>query len=295
MKKINLSDAGPEISQAIYSFWRWKDEKEITQKELEEVVLYNLSLGVNSFLTSYAFGQGKVEELFGKLIDNKTIKRKDIVLFSKFGYQSKLDKNGNVDYKEFNEKYLLKNVEDSLKRLKTDFIDVFLIHEFDPLMNIEEIASALTTLKVSGKIRHVGVSDFNASQHRLLASQLSFDIVTSHFELNVLNTKALQDGRFDFVKEQYSKPMAWAPLKNGRIISGNETKEIVVRNALSQLAEKYNSNVEQLAVAWLHKLGALPIIGSRDKNRIFNAASAADIKLSYADWQFIYNVSKINS
>lgn len=74
--------------------------------------------------------------------------------------------------------------------------------------------------------------------------------------------------------------MAWAPLAGGRVLTGKDKKAIAVRNALSEVGKKYNANVEQTAVAWLYKLGALPIIGSPDKKRIKNAASAYEIKLT---------------
>jgi predicted oxidoreductase len=86
--------------------------------------------------------------------------------------------------------------------------------------------------------------------------------------------------------------MAWAPLADGRILNGTDSEAIVIRSVLDDLAVKYNSNVEQLAVAWIHKLGALPIIGSLNKERIKNAATASDINLSHEDWHKIYNVTK---
>ena len=76
---------------------------------------------------------------------------------------------------------------DSLKKLNTDYIDVFLLNEFDPLMKSEEVVSALTTLVFKGKVKHIGLSGFNVFQHKQLAN-FSLDIVTNHFELNLFNT-----------------------------------------------------------------------------------------------------------
>ena len=96
----------------------------------------------------------------------------------------------------------------------------------------------------------------------------------------------------DFIKEQYAKPMAWAPLAGGRILTGTDAEAIAIRSLLEELALKYNSNVEQLAVAWIHKLGALPIIGSLSKDRIKNAATASEIQLSHEDWHRIYTIAR---
>jgi len=159
-------------------------------------------------------------------------------------------------------------------------------------MNVDLVASTLTGLQLRGKIKHVGVSDFNVQQHKLFASRLSNEVVTNHFELNLLNTTALKDGRIDFIKENYSKPMAFGPLADGRILNGTDANARTLRKTLAELSSKYQSNIEQLAVAWIHKLGARPIIGSLNKERIQNAATAEKIQLSHADWHEIYDIAK---
>ena len=290
MEKIFISDSGPEISAAIYGFWRWNAPALTSIKKVEDIINYNLELGVNTFDHSDNYSNGKIEELFGDAIKAKSFNREDIVISAKAGIRS----IANTKQKQFDlsPSYIKKSVDETLKRLKTDYIDIFLLEEFDPLINAEETASALTELIVKGKIKYIGVSNFNVFQHRLLASRLSRPIITNHIELNVLNTTAIDDGRLDFIKEQYSKPMAWAPLAGGRVLNGKDKKAIKIRKTLSEIGKKYDANVEQTAVAWLYKLGALPIIGSPDKKRIKNAASAYSINLSHEDWYKIYNATK---
>lgn len=289
MEKIYISDSGPEVSAAIYGFWRWTSPSVISAKKVEDIINYNLELGVNTFDHSDKNGNGKIEELFGKAIQSGSFKRDEIVISTKSG------KNiiGKTAYSDHSSENIKRSVEASLKRLKTDYIDIFLLENNDPLFNFEETASVLTELVLSGKIRSIGVSNFNASQHRLLASHLSHPIITNHIELNVLNNTAINDGRLDFIKEQYSKPLAWAPLAGGRILSGKDRKALRVRKTLLALAKKYDANIEQIAVAWLYKLGAFPIIGSPDKKRIKNAASAYAIKLTKGDWYEVYNAASV--
>lgn len=291
MKKVFLSDSGPVISDSIYSFWRWNDANDLNVSNIEEITNYSLELGINAFDLSNSYGLGQTEELFGKVLESKSVKREDIVLFSKCGFKSNEEGTGKVIYNQLTDKYITKSVDDSLRKLKTDYIDVFLLNEFDPLMKTEEVVSALTTLVYKGKIKHIGLSGFNVFQHRQLTNH-SLDIVTNHFELNLFNTSAIHDGRLDFIKEQYAKPMAWAPLAGGRILTGTDSEALAIRSVLEDLSVKYNSNIEQLAVAWIHKLGALPIIGSLNKERIKNAATASEINLSHEDWHRIYNVTK---
>jgi predicted oxidoreductase len=290
MEKIFISDSGPEISAAIYGFWRWNAQSLTSIKKVEDIINYNLELGVNTFDHSDNYSNGKIEELFGDAIKAKSFKREDIVISAKAGVKSII--GSKLKQFDLSPEHIKKSVDETLKRLKTDYIDIFLLEEYDPLINAEETASALTELIVKGKIKYIGVSNFNVFQHRLLASRLSRPIITNHIELNVLNTTAIDDGRLDFIKEQYSKPMAWAPLAGGRVLNGKDKKAIKVRKTLSEIGKKYDANVEQTAVAWLYKLGALPIIGSPDKKRIKNAASAYAINLTNEDWYKIYNSTK---
>jgi predicted oxidoreductase len=293
MKKVFLSDSGPETSSAIYSFWRWENTEDLNVSKLKEIIQFTLDLGINAFDISPYYGNGKIEELFGKAIQELKLNRSDLVLFSKIGIRKK-QIDGSTEYRELTEKSLKEQIDASLKSLNTDYLDVLLIHDYDPLMNIDAVASTLTSLQIRGKVKHIGVSNFNVQQHKLIASRLSNEVVTNHFELNLLNTQALEDGRIDFIKENYSKPMAFGPLADGRILNGEDDLAKRVRERLNIVAEKYNSNIEQVAVAWIYKLGALPIIGSLNKERIRNAATANEILLTHADWHFIYDETKKN-
>jgi predicted oxidoreductase len=291
MKKVFLSDSGPETSSAIYSFWRWRDEEDLLIEKLKEIISYTLDLGINAFDISPIYGTGKLEELFGEAIQELGIKRSELVLFSKIGVRKELA-DGSIEYRELTEKSIKEQIDLTLKNLNSDYLDVLLIHDYDPLMNIDAVASTLTSLQIRAKVKHVGVSNFNVQQHKLFSSRLSNEVVTNHFELNLLNTQALEDGRIDFIKENYSKPMAFGPLADGRILNGEDDLAISVRESLHVVAEKYNSNIEQVAVAWIYKLGALPIIGSLNKERIRNAATANEIQLTHADWHYIYDATK---
>ena len=110
--------------------------------------------------------------------------------------------------------------------------------------------------------------------------------------MNLLKPDAIFDGRLDFIKETYSKPLVWAPLAGGEILSGGSERAIKIRRVLNEIAQKQNVNIEQLAVAWLIQLGALPIIGSLSLERIRNAAEATEVKLSHEDWYRVLSVVK---
>lgn len=288
MKKVYLSDSGPKVSEAIYGFWRWNDEGQSTTTKIEKIINLCLELGVNTFDHADVYGNNTIEEHFGKIIKSKSFRREDIVLFSKCGIRRSDD--GTFDYYDTSRDHILKSVDSSLKKLKTDYLDIFLLQQSDFLADPEQTAMALAQVVNSGKVKHIGVANFSVFQHQLLASYLTIPIVTNHIELNLMNTTAIEDGRIDFIKQSFSKPLAWAPLAGGRILTGEDEKAVNLRAKLEKIGSKYDANVEQTAVAWLMKLGTLPIIGSISESRIRNAASASDVKLSNQEWYEIYNV-----
>jgi predicted oxidoreductase len=288
MKKVSLSDSGPKVSEAIYGFWRWTDEGAITTSQIEKTVNLCLDLGINTFDHADVYGDHSIEEHFGKIIANKSFKREDIVLFSKCGIRMSDDKY--LTYYDNSREHIINSINGSLKRLKTDYLDIFLLHQSDLLADPEETAMALAEIVTSGKAKHIGVANFTVFQHQLLASYLRIPIVTNHIELNLMNTTAIEDGRIDFIKQSFSKPLAWAPLAGGKILNGTDEKAVRLRAKLEEVGKKYDANIEQTAVAWLMKLGTLPIIGSLSEARIRNGASASDIKLSREDWYDIYQV-----
>ena len=292
MNKVYLSDSGPKVSEAIYGFWRWEDKGAETGTTMERIVNLCLELGVNTFDHADIYGNATIEAYFGQIIQQKSIKREDIVLFSKCGIRQSAQ---GYTYYDNSREHIFACVEQSLRNLKTDYLDIFLLHHVDLLSNPEETAQVLYELVSSGKIKHIGVSNFTVFQHQLLESYLRRPIVTNHIELNLLNTSAIEDGRLDFIKQRFSKPLAWAPLAGGKILNGNDHKSAMLRAKLVEIGAKYEANVEQIAVAWLYQLGTLPIIGSLSEQRIRNAVSAARIKLSHEDWYEIYNLTLLKT
>lgn len=288
MNKVYLSDSGPKVSEAIYGFWRWEDKGPETSATMERIVNLCLELGINTFDHADIYGNSTIEAYFGQLIQQKSVKREDIILFSKCGIRRSTQ---GFTYYDNSRMHIFDSVEKSLRNLKTDYLDIFLLHHVDLLSNPEETAQVLYELVSSGKIKHIGVSNFTVFQHQLLESYLRRPIVTNHIELNLLNTSAIEDGRLDFIKQRFSKPLAWAPLAGGKILNGTEHKSVMLRAKLAEIGAKYGANEEQTAVAWLYQLGTLPIIGSLSEQRIRNAVSAASITLSHEDWYELYNLA----
>jgi predicted oxidoreductase len=293
MEKIYLSDVGPKVSPVIYGFYRW-DEEENTQASMERIVRLCLDLGINTFDHADIYGDYKCEELFGNLIASKSIKREDIILFTKCGLRVPHSSKAGLrtTHVDTSKEHILQSVDNSLKKLRTDYIDIFLLNGFDPIANLEETAITLRQLKEKGKIKNIGIANFSVFQHQLLASYLQLPIVTNHIELNLLNTSALDNGQVDYIKQRYMRPLASSPLAAGRIADGEDSLATKLRKTLAEISARYDADIESVAVAWIYKLGALPLIGTTDEARIRNIVKASGIELEREDWWQLYEASK---
>lgn len=293
MEKVYLSDAGPKVSPAIYGFYRWHSGMN-PAANIERIVKLCLELGINTFDHADLYGDYECEKLFGDLIGSKSISREEVILFSKCGFRipHPSQPGVRVPYVDLSKEHILASVENSLRNLRTDYLDIFLLNGFDPIANLEETASALLHLKEIGKIKNIGIVNFSVFQHQLLASYLKVPIVTNHIELSLLNTSALDNGQVDYIKQRYMRPLASAPLAAGRISDGGDNTATSVRKKLLDISEKYGSGLESVAVAWIVKLGALPLIGTADENRIRNIVKSFDFEIDRQDWYDLYDTAK---
>ncbi|TMI95792.1 MAG: aldo/keto reductase [Bacteroidetes bacterium] len=293
MEKIYLSDSGPKVSPAVYGFYRWKGNY-VNEDKMEQILNLCLELDINTFDHGDTYGDYTCEEIFGNVLKRSGIKRESIVLFTKCGINIPNAARPYYRVKHFDtsREHITNSLENSLRNLKTDYIDVFLLNQLDPLSNLEETALTLEKLKDSGKIKNVGVVNFSVFQHQLLSSYLRIPIVTNHIELNLLNTSAFDNGQVDYIKQKYMRPLATSPLAEGKIANSNEKIPLRIRGKLEEFAGKYNSHFESVAIAWLVKLGALPLIGTTDELRIRNIAESFKINLDRQDWYELYAVSR---
>ena len=294
MQKIYMGDTGLKVSPAVYGFYRWEEVQD-ARKNLKKIVSLCLDLGINTFDHADSYGAYQCEELFGELLAEKAFKREDVVIFTKCGLRIPNPNIPEIRARHYNTSasHITKSVDASLKKLRTDYIDIFLLDRIDPISNLEETALALEKLADSGKIRNIGIANFSVFQHQLLSAYLRKPIVTNHIEFNLLKTQALDNGQLDYIKQKYMQALASAPLAEGAIANGTGIQATQVREKLEDLSSKYNADIEALAVAWLVKLGAIPLIGTTNEQRIRNIANSFTIDLDHQDWYELYNVSVV--
>lgn len=252
--------------------------------------------GINTFDHAETYGGYQCEEMFGQVLKARSFRREDIVLFSKCGYLEPHSNRPDVRVPHVNTSaaHIISSLENSLRKLGTDYLDIFLLDQLDLLSNLEETALTLERLRSSGKVKHIGVANLSVFQHQLLASYLRIPIVTNHIELNLRHTDALDNGQVDYIKQRYMRSLATAPLADGEIQDGTSPGAVRLRAKLKEIGARYNANLESIAVAWLVKLGALPLVGTSSEERIRNIAAAFTIDLDIQDWYELYNTSREN-
>lgn len=257
--------------------------KQLKKTEMIALMQYYLEHGINTFDHADIYGGYTTEEDFGSAFAESGLKREQIQLISKCGIQEiSENRDTTVKHYDYSKDHVIWSAEKSLKHLKTDYLDVFLLHRPSPLMQPAEIAEAITQLKAQGKIKAFGVSNFTPSQTELLAQKM--DIDTNQIECSLSQHAAMHDGSLDHMMVNKIQPMAWSPL--GTVFKEDNAQSKRIHEQLEVLQEKYSATKDQLLLAWIlkHPAKINPVIGTTNKKRIENAVNALDINLELEDW-----------
>lgn len=293
--RIKISSEGPEFSRMAHGLWRLKDWNK-SPAEIEEMINACLQLGITTFDHADIYGDYNCESLFGDALAQSSVRREDIELVTKCGIKlvSKNRPEISIKHYDTSASHIIDSVESSLKNLRTDYIDLLLIHRPDPLMNAGEVSEAFSRLKKSGKVLHFGVSNFLQSQFELLVSRMDVPLVTNQIEFSVLNMEMQDNGVLDMCQRMKISPMAWSPLGGGRLFGENTERIVRLRNALQDIGDELGDfSIDQVALAWIlnHPARFVVVLGTGNIDRIRKAVEAEEIKLTREQWFFIWNAS----
>ncbi len=276
MQYKRIHPKGPEFSRIIAGAWRWDT---VSQPVVEKLIRTALDEGVTTFDHADIYGDHSNEEIFGRVIKNDSSLRDKMQLISKCGIKFKSEKRPATWIKHYDtsKEHIIGSVENSLKMLGTDRLDLLLIHRPDPLLNPTEVAEAFAQLKDQGKVLHFGVSNFTPGQYRMLQHYLDFPLVTNQIEISLSRVEPFFNGDLDVLMEHEASAMAWSPLGGGKLMVGDRE--------LFSKASKFNASYSQLSIAWLLKHASIfPVIGTTQPERISESVKSLSIDLSRQDW-----------
>jgi predicted oxidoreductase len=262
--------------------------------QYREVIDACLALGVTSFDHADIYGHYTTEAEFGAALKEMPTLRNNMQLITKCGIKMVTPNRPGNKIKSYDTsgEYIIQSAENSLKNLHTDYIDVLLIHRPDPLMHPDEIATAFTQLKTSGKVLHFGVSNFTPSQVEMIASR--FPVITNQVEISILHLKPFVNGVLDQCITKNIIPMAWSPLGGGNLFTpGDDERNRRVVAAAGILAAQHQATPDQVLISWLlqHPSRIIPVLGTAKIERIKTALEATNIKLSREEWFMLWRAS----
>lgn len=273
-------------------------------KAAENLVRTALDEGINFFDHADIYGGGRSEEVFAQAVGMCPSVREKMLIQTKCAIH-----DGIYD---FSKEHILRSVEGSLRRLKTDYVDFLLLHRPDTLMEPKEVAEAFDVLRRSGKVRHFGVSNQKPLQmellnraldgEKLLIDQLQFSVchtgmVDSGLNVNMKNSAAQDmDGSvLEYCRLNNVTIQPWSPFQygffEGVFIGSDRYPEL--NAVLDRIAEERGVTSSAVAIAWIlrHPARMQPIVGTTNAARLKEICAASRVELSRAEWYEIYKAA----
>ena len=249
---------------------------------------------ISSFDHADIYGDYTTEKEFGDALKNNSTLRTKIQLITKCGIKMVSANRPIHQIKSYNTSYnyIVQCAEKSLENLHTDYIDVFLLHRPDPLMNPVEIAEAFTKLKQQGKVLHFGVSNFTPSQVSLINNY--FPVEVNQIEISISQLEPFHNGQLDQCFKDKIIPMAWAPLGGGSLFSEvTDQKNKKILDVAESLGEKYATGIDNILLAFLttHPAGIIPVLGTSKIERLTSAITNSGLRLEREEWFMLWAAS----
>lgn len=297
MKSMNLGRTTlqvPVIGLGCMRITELKDRQSVRQ-----LIDTAMDQGVNFFDHADIYGRGEAEHIFGEAMDPS--QREKMII------QTKCAIRPGVAY-DFSKNHILKSVDESLKRLHTEYLDILLLHRPDTLMEPEEVAEAFDLLETSGKVRSFGVSNHNSMQiellnqycgNKVLINQLQLSLahcpmIDSGLNVNTYNNTGInRDGSvLDYCRLKNITIQAWSPFQYGMFegVFLNNEKFPELNKKMDELADKYGVSNNAIAVAWIlrHPAHIQTIVGTTNKERLIQICRASEVVLTREEWYELY-------
>jgi predicted oxidoreductase len=282
-----------ELSSIVAGTWRLKSWRRSTA-ELLAWIEQCVELGVTSFDHADLYGDYDTESLFGAALAQAAPSlRARIQLVTKCGIRDVSARRPAHRIKSYDSSgaHIRASVEQSLRNLCVERLELVMLHRPDFLADPTEIADTFTRLQQGGKVRHFGASNYSAWQFAALHAHAP--LATHQLEFSPLKLEPLTDGTLDQALQLGIRPMAWSPLAGGRILTATDERAVRVRGALQAMATAHSISVMAATVGWVrrHPSRPYPIIGSGRIEAMREAIAALPITLDRQSWYAVWCAS----
>jgi predicted oxidoreductase len=287
---IQMAQGGPKFSRFAQGFGgavRWGK----STQEMLEYVQQCVELGVTTLDNAAIYGDGQCETLLGDALALVPSLRDEVELVTKCSIGTW---DTSIYHYDTSKAHILWSAEQSLQKLRTDRIDLLLIHRPDPLMDADEVAEAFAQLRQSGKVLHFGVSNFTPFQYDLLASRLNFPLVTNEIQFSAMYLQPWYDGTLAQCQQLRIVPMVWSPLGGGRLFHEETRWAEHIRSEMYAAGKALGGvPLDRVALAWIlkHPARMVPILGTGKIERVRSAVQAEYVELSREQWFRIWVAS----
>lgn len=260
-----------------------------------------LEVGINLFDHADIYKFGKAEQVFGRILAKEPTLRDRIYLQSKCGIRLG-DEQGVKQY-DFSAQWVTTSVNGILERLGVEHLDVLMLHRPDPLVEFEELGTALRALKESGKVNHFGVSNMNGAQIELLQQATGESIVANQLEMSLAKSDFIKQGiglsstaseyvsgTLEQVRKHDIQLQAWGSMAQGRFsergLHSDDHNTRQTAEMVMSLAAEYGVSSEAIVLAFLtrHPSQIQPVIGTANAPRIRACAQVENVTLSRNHW-----------
>lgn len=297
MNKITIANGNIKASEIGLGCMRIS---EMDKASVNSLINTALDCGVNFFDHADIYGNGKSEEIFSEALSMSPSLREKIILQSKCSIRP-----GFYDYSK---EHIINSVDSILKRLRTEYLDILLLHRPDTLMEPEEVNEAFEKLYNEGKVRNFGVSNHNSMQIELLNKYLKNKITINQLQFSIMHTGIIDSGLnvnmkispsidrdgsiLEYCRLNDINIQAWSPYQYG-FFEGtflNNPKFPELNKKLEELAEKYSVSPTAIATSWIlrHPAKIQTIVGTTNENRLKDICTASNVKLTREEWYSIY-------
>ncbi|MDV7145067.1 aldo/keto reductase [Tropicimonas sp. TH_r6] len=291
MERVELS-VGLDLSRIVYGMWRLSDDTDTSPAHVQAKIETCLEQGITSFDLADIYGGYKTEGLLGKALKDAPALRAQMEIVTKCDIVAPIGRfsDRSVKYYDTSPAHISASIDRSLRKMHVERIDLFLLHRPDPLMDPFETGRALDEAVAAGKIRAVGVSNFQPHDWELLQAAMDTRLATNQIEISLLAHQPLTNGELAWLQRHGIAPMAWSPLAGGAMLSSGHSQ---MNEELHRVAERDGVGPMAVAVAWLlaHPACILPVIGTNKLERIRHIPDAFKVNMDRETWYGLYTAA----